>query len=216
MTRGAPLANCLIFGNLPTVTFGNLRTPQNLDQPYTEFNAQRRTSCLASHDLKFGMNFLRTKVDGVDARLLQNQLFATTDDFERLGAATAGPYLLAAAGGLTARDDEIHLRNNYTALFVQDDWRLRDNLTLNLGLRWEYDSEFEAKDNFAPRVGASWSVTPKTVVRANFGIYYDQFRLGLARNVPAFGGTDQQNRPVSGVSARVLRVAVVRVQHRAA
>jgi hypothetical protein len=83
--------------------------------------------------------------------------------------------------------------NNYTAFFGQDDWRLRDNLTVNLGLRWEYDSEFEAKDNFAPRVGASWSVTPKTVVRGNFGVYYDQFRLGLARNVPAYGGTDQRN-----------------------
>ena len=76
---------------------------------------------------------------------------------------------------------------------MQDDWKLSDNLTLNLGLRWDYDSEFEATENFAPRVGASWSVTPKTVVRANFGIYYDQFRLGLARNVPAFGGTDQRN-----------------------
>ncbi len=66
-------------------------------------------------------------------------------------------------------------------------------MTVNLGLRWDYDSEFEAKDNFAPRVGVSWSVTPKTVVRANFGVYYDQFRLGLARNVPAYGGTDQRN-----------------------
>ena len=138
------------------------------------------------------MNFLRTKADGADPRLQQNQLFATTDDFQRLGAATAGPYLLADAGGLTPREDEIHLSNNYTAFFAQDDWRLRDNLTVNLGLRWEYDSEFEAKDNFAPRVGVSWSVTPKTVVRGNFGIYYDQFRLGLARNVPAFGGTDQR------------------------
>ena len=139
------------------------------------------------------MNFLRTKVDGADARLLQNQLFANTDDFERLGAATAGPYLLAAAGGLTPREDEIHLANNYTALFAQDDWKLRDNLTVNLGLRWEYDSEFDARKNFAPRVGVSWSATPKTVVRGNFGIYYDQFRLGLARNVPAYGGTDQRN-----------------------
>ena len=93
-------ANCLIFGNLPTVTFGNLHTPQFLDQEYTEFNANANR-LFASHDLKFGMNFLRTKVDGADPRLQQNQLFACTDDFERLGAATAGPYLLADAGGLT-------------------------------------------------------------------------------------------------------------------
>ena len=186
------VATCSIFGNLPTVTFGNLRTPQHLDQAYTEFNANANR-LFASHDLKFGVNFLRTKVDGADPRLLQNQLFASTDDFERLGAATAGPYLLADAGGLTPREDEIHLANNYTAFFAQDDWRLGDTLTVNLGLRWEYDSEFEAKDNFAPRIGVSWSVTPKTVVRGNFGIYYDQFRLGLARNVPAYGGTDQRN-----------------------
>jgi hypothetical protein len=184
-------ANCLIFGNLPTVTFGNLRTANFLDQRYTEFNASANR-LFGSHDLKFGTNFLRTDVDGADARLQQNQLFASTGDFERLGAATAGPYLLADAGGLTPREDEIHLANNYAAFFAQDDWKVGDRLTVNLGLRWEYDSEFEAKDNFAPRLGVSWSVTPKTVVRGNFGLYYDQFRLGLARNVPAFGGTDQR------------------------
>ena len=214
-TARCTTANCLIFGNLPTVTFGNLRTAQFLDQGYTEFNGNANR-LFGSHDLKFGMNFLRTKVDGADPRLLQNQLFASTGDFEQYGAATAGPYLLAAVGGLSAREDEIHLANNYTALFAQDDWKLRDNLTLNLGLRWEYDSEFEAKDNFAPRVGASWSVNEKTVVRGNFGIYYDQFRLGLARNVPAYGGTDQRNVQYPGLPARLLRVAVVRLEHRVA
>jgi outer membrane receptor protein involved in Fe transport len=184
-------ASCLIFGNLPTVSFGNTQTPSNLDQQYAAFNANVN-KLVGRHDVKVGMNFLRTVVDGLDPRLLQNQLFATTDDFSRFGAATAGVYLLASAGGLTARDDEIHLRNNYTALFVQDDWKLLDNLTVNLGLRWDYDSEFEARKNFSPRVGASWSVTPGTVVRGSFGIYYDQFRLGLARNVPGFGGTDQR------------------------
>jgi hypothetical protein len=185
------LATCSIFGNLPTVTFGNIRTASFLDQQYAAVNGSLN-KLYGSHDLKVGMNFLRTVVDGLDARLLQNQLFASTSDFEQFGAATAGVYLLADAGGLTPRDDEIHLRNNYTALFVQDDWRLHDNLTINLGLRWDYDSEFEGKENFAPRVGASWTVTPRTVVRGSFGIYYDQFRLGLARNVPAFGGTDQR------------------------
>lgn len=185
------LQSCLILGNLPRVSFGNLRTASNLDQKYSSFNANV-SKLFGDHDLKFGLNFLRTVVDGVDARTLQNQLFATTGDFATFEADSAGVRLLGENGGVTPEGDEIHLRNNYTALFVQDDWRVRNNLTLNLGLRWDYDSEFVAKRNFAPRVGAAWAVTPGTIVRANFGVYYDQFRLGLARNVLGFGGTDQR------------------------
>lgn len=185
------LATCLIFGDLPRVSFGNSRTASNLDQKYTLFNAIVNKR-FGDHDLKFGLNFLRTKVDGVDPRLEQNQLYTTTNDFATLGASTSGVILLADVGGLTPKADEIHLRNNYTGLFAQDDWKIAKNLTINAGLRWDYDSEFKTKKDFAPRLGIVWSATPKTVVRANFGIYYDQFRLGLARNVAGFGGTDQR------------------------
>jgi len=53
-------------------------------------------------------------LDGLDAGLQQNQLFANTTDFATLGASSSGIILLADAGGLTPKNDEIHLRNNYT------------------------------------------------------------------------------------------------------
>ena len=124
--------------------------------------------------------------------LWQNQIFATIDDYLTFGPVNGGIFLLLQGGGLTPEANEIHLRNNYNAYYVQDDWKIARNLTLNLGVRWDHDSEFKAKRNFAPRVGFAWAVTPKTVIRSHFGMFYDQFRLGLAQRVPAFGGSDRK------------------------
>ena len=57
------LGTCTIFGNLPTASFGNHRTASYLDQQYTAFNASINR-LFGSHDLKFGVNFLRTEADG--------------------------------------------------------------------------------------------------------------------------------------------------------
>jgi hypothetical protein len=180
-----------VFGNLGTVNFGNGLTASGLDQQYT-FLGANAAKLVGRHDVKFGWNFLRTKVDGVEGVQVFNQLFATLDDFAEFGPVNSGFFVLFTRGGLTPEDNEIHLRNNYNGLFVQDDWKIRSNLTLNLGLRWDYDSEFARKRNFSPRLGAAWAVTPSTVVRGHFGVFYDQFRLGLARGIPAFGGANRQ------------------------
>jgi hypothetical protein len=93
-------------------------------------------------------------------------------------------------------------------LFVNDEWRIRPNFTLNLGLRYERVGvpvgtqsqsvnalasvpgllEFAAPQpttkDFAPRVGIAWSpgTAGRTAIRAGFGMAYDQFYQNLGLN----------------------------------
>jgi TonB dependent receptor-like, beta-barrel len=129
-------------------------------------------------------------VDGVEASNLLNQLFATTSNFGLFGPVNSGVYVLSRVAGPTPADNSIHLRDNYNGLFTQDDWKIAKTLTLNLGIRWDYDSRFPNHANFSPRLGVAWSPTPKTVVTASWGMFYDTFRIGLARDVPGFGGAN--------------------------
>lgn len=65
--------------------------------------------------------------------------------------------------------------------FITDDWRVRPDLTLSFGLRYENQTNISSKLNFAPRIGFAWSPgaggakAPKTVFRGGFGIFYDRF-----------------------------------------
>ncbi len=180
-----------LFGNLGSFSFGNNTSRTALDQKFTSFSAQAN-KLVGEHNLKFGWNFLRTKADGIESQILNLQLFATLDDFTAFGPFNAGFFTVTTAGGLTPEANEIHLKNDYNALFFQDDWKFHQKLTLNFGLRWDYDSEFVTKENFSPRVGFAWSAAPNTIIRGHYGLFYDQFRLGLVRDVPAFGGADRR------------------------
>lgn len=74
-----------------------------------------------------------------------------------------------ANGGGELKLDEWHV-----AFFAQDDWKPRENLTLNIGLRYQYESSVPDKNNLAPRVGIAWdpSHNGRMVVRGGFGIFH--------------------------------------------
>ena len=186
-----------IFGDLGAFSYGATFTPTTVEQKYGTFGASLAKT-LNRHTPKFGWEYERTHVDGVEANLQNDQLFATQADYQQFGPIDAGFFLLLTVGGLTPQANQIKLRNNYNGLFVQDDWKVTHTLTLNGGLRWDYDSAFNKKDNVSPRIGFAWSATPKTVVRGSFGLFYDHFRLGLVRDVPGFGGADiRESQPLS-------------------
>ena len=92
--------------------------------------------------------------------------------------------------------------NTYFAGFVQDDWRVNRQLTLNLGLRYELDTDVKNvsrvdelnplilpflhgerkrdKNNFAPRVGFNFSTDDgRTSIHGGYGIYYDRVTLEI-------------------------------------
>jgi hypothetical protein len=77
------------------------------------------------------------------------------------------------------------------ALFVQDDYRVRRDLTFNIGLRYEQQTFTDSRKDFAPRAGFSYNVRGdgKTVIRGGFGIYYSQIVDNSEANYALTGPT---------------------------
>jgi outer membrane receptor protein involved in Fe transport len=104
------------------------------------------------HSFKFGGEFRRTSIDA-HYGIASNGFFVfapfpASDPYANF--LTGNPVVFFQAGGDLART----MRNWDLGGFVQDEWRLRPNLTLNLGLRWEVITPFDEKSDrlnaFAP------------------------------------------------------------------
>jgi hypothetical protein len=100
-----------------------------------------------------------------------------------------------------------HVSNTFVdvGLYAEDDWKLRPNMTLSYGLRYETQNGINDRRDWAPRLGFAWGLgakkntQPKTILRTGFGMFYDRFTQGLLLQAKQFSpnGAIQQRFVVS-------------------
>jgi hypothetical protein len=167
------------------------------------------------HTIKFGGEFRRALIDSFNDNLERGLFSFGSEDPSTLNVCPGAPGCddngtLALVGlyfgdtfpSIEAGNTHRNTFNNGASFFAQDDFRVRSNLTVNFGLRWEYfgplgeshhllsnlgrdgNLAMEGTDgvngayardlnNFAPRFGFAWSPLAKTTVRGGYGIYFD-------------------------------------------
>jgi hypothetical protein len=114
-----------------------------------------------------------------------------------------GPQARALGAGasqftLSAGTPDVRVHQVDISPFFGDDWRLRPNLSLSLGLRYEWQTNLSDWRDFAPRLAVAWApgakrgISGKTVLRAGFGMFYDRFALTNTLAATRYNGTTQQ------------------------
>jgi Carboxypeptidase regulatory-like domain len=144
---------------------------------------------------------------GAQEQIDSIERYRRTVVFQQMGLTPA--QILARGGGasqfsIAAGIPETSANRSDIAVFAGDDWRLRPDLTLNLGLRYEIQPNVSDARDIAPRVGFAWAPGghsnnphPKTVLRGGFGIFYDRFPLTYSIAALRYNGIVQQQYVVT-------------------
>ena len=198
----------------PQLTFPSIqdgasfRVPQQTKQRRFQFS-DSLTIIRGNHRISVGGEIQRVQSD-LDLKVFQQgriELIEDFPDFDRNldGRVDDNDLLFAVTlrSGFPERPLVLpDTDNTYFAAFIQDDWRIHRQLTLNLGLRYELDTDVNNvsrvdelnplilpfltgerkrdKNNFAPRVGFNYSTRDmRTSLHAGYGIYYDRVTLEI-------------------------------------
>lgn len=198
----------------PQLTFPSLqdgasfRVPQQTKQRRFQFS-DTYTFIRGGHTFYAGGEIQRVQSD-LDLKVFQQgriELIEDFPDFDRNGDGRVDDNDLLFAVTLRSGFPERSLLlpdtdNTYIAAFFQDDWRVYPQLTLNLGLRYEIDTDVNNlsrldelnplilpflhgersrdSNNFAPRIGFNFSTKEgRTSIHGGYGIYYDRVTLEI-------------------------------------
>src|SRR5262245_17647158 len=113
---------------------------------------------------------------GVDAQIIRSRFVDLSDTTGTFDFDTVADFLANKPSRYRHRfKTDSELRNAYTGVFFQDDWKLKQNLTLSFGLRWENETVIKDRNNFGPRLSVAWDTfkSGKTVARPGYGAFYN-------------------------------------------
>ncbi len=176
-----PAVNISGVASFGTATFSPTQRDLDTYEVVDSITTQR-----GAHSIKGGIGFLHNRVNITFPGALQG-VYA----FSSLANFLANRYTtFQQAFGAPSQEQT----NPNIGFFVQDEWKVNPNLTINAGLR--YDAQFlpdpvtTDANNFAPRLGIAYAPGDrKTVLRGNFGIYFDRIPLRATSNAFQRDGT---------------------------
>jgi hypothetical protein len=204
---------------LPIITIGS---PYNYPQTISQHNWQYRDDMFwlkGGHSIKMGVDYLHNTYSGYFGQNVRGtvlgfssgvsslnlaQVFPVWNDPSTWNIAALNPYVTSFTQGFGNWNYSIP--TNGIGSWIQDDWKVNNRLTLNLGLRYDNDLGIfnpglylksgirtpHYNDNllFQPRIGFAYDVTGsrKTVIRGGAGLFYADIQVNQAIDDQIFNG----------------------------
>ena len=136
-----------------------------------------------------------TSIESYRRTLLFQQLGFTAAQIRMLGGGATQFSMNAGTAALSVHQYD-------AGVFGGDESRVRPNLTLSLGFRYEVQTNIHDWRDFSPRVAVAWApggskARSKTVLRAGFGMFYDRFPLANTLTAERLNGLVQQQYVVT-------------------
>lgn len=176
------------------------------------------TGTVGRHVIRFG-----ARLRGVRLTDVSRNNFGGTFTFSGLAAGVSSieQYRRAVNGqalpsqfSITGGNPEASVSQVDLGLFVQDEWRLRPNFNVTLGLRYENQSNISSNFNLAPRLFFAWAPggsstgtigqfgagQPKFVIRGGIGVFYDRLNESATLQEERFDGENQLRFLIPGTA----------------